>query len=91
MLKGELKLFLFLGSATDFVLQEPGPRGDVAGLCGEVDVDDPEHYRICETDTGFHAAQPGRPGKSIVPCQFCFSFGGHMFAQLIPFSFRFIR
>lgn len=50
--------FFYSGSATDFVLQEPGPGGAVAGLCREVDGHDPEHHRVCETDSGLHAAQP---------------------------------
>ena len=47
------------GSATDFVLQEPGPGGAVAGLCREADGHDPEHNRICKADSRIHAAQPG--------------------------------
>lgn len=32
-------------------------------LRGEIDGHDSEHYRICETNTGLHAAQPRRSSE----------------------------
>lgn len=79
---------LTAGSATDYVLQEPGPGGALVGLRWEADRDDPEYYRICEAYTRIHAPQPRRPGE-FVNCFLCiwrFAFCSTNHAFYIPSS-----